>query len=36
MAPTTIIAATSAAMAHLLIPSSASVLSALITQLGAT
>ena len=36
MAPTTIIAATSAAMAHLLIPSSASMLSALITHLGAT
>jgi hypothetical protein len=36
MAPTTIIAATSAAMAHLLIPKSASMLSALITHLVAT
>ena len=36
MVPTTIIAATSAAMAHLLIPSSASMLSALSTHLGAT
>jgi hypothetical protein len=36
MAPTTIIAATSAAIAHLLIPSSASMLSGLITHLRAT
>jgi hypothetical protein len=36
MVPTTIIAATSAAMAHLLIPSPASTLSALSTHLDAT